>query len=130
MSLGDEAVKDYVKELVISCPNDPIAAFFLMELVPPEAAVDLLRPMLAQRPIRVELHRAYQELMDRSHSESDLYGEYKRYLDAEPQNATLIYLLGRTAPDRKQATSLFERAAAGNPPSSRAWYALAYDKLS
>src|SRR5205823_4616390 len=82
------------------------------------------------RPIRIEWHRLYQQTIETQQPTYDLSGEYRRMLQAEPQNPALQYLLGRTLDDREQAVAMFRQAAASSPPYAYALYALAYDQMS
>ena len=128
--LGNDAVTTYVKNYALCNAGDSRFVLIASALLPPDQAIEFLRPRLDAKPVQVEWHRAYQELIERVHPELDLVKEYQARLDRDPSDPSLMYLLGRVTPDRKEATRWFEKAAHGNPPSPFAFYAMAYDAMA
>jgi tetratricopeptide (TPR) repeat protein len=93
-------------------------------------AEKFLKGGLSRRPVEVEWHRAYQELGRGVEREPALIADYDAALQAEPQNAALLYLRGRIATDRQEGLALFRQAADSEPALGWPWRALAYDAAS
>lgn len=85
---------------------------------------------LADRPVAVEWHRYYQQQMENNFPDHDLVGEYRAYLQKEPDNGALIYLLGRQVRDPAEQARLWQRALAATPPCQYAHGAMAFDAMS
>lgn len=128
--LNMEAVVSYVMRLALYEPDHEEYVGVLMNLIEPGEVVSLLRPRLATRPVEVELHRIYQICVDRAEPNHDLDSEYRAYLKDDPDDPTLMYLLGRILDDEAESERLFQKAARADPPSVRAIGAMAYDRLT
>jgi len=93
-----------------------------------------LRPFfllhLADRPVLVEWHRYYQNQMEHNQPDHDLLAEYRSWVQAEPGNGALLYLLGRQTIDPAEQTRLWHAALAANPPCAYAHGAMGFDALS
>lgn len=98
---------------------------------------DFLRTRLADRPVRVDWHRTYQAVsasravpaVAHEH-QRQLKQEYDTLLEAEPEDASLIYLRGRLENHSKQAMPYFERALAVAQQHPYALYAKGYCHLT
>jgi hypothetical protein len=88
-----------------------------------------VRPHLSDRPLRLEWHRTYQSVMEREHPDYDLAAEYRAMLEKNPDDSTLMYLVARVLPDRKESEVMFTKAAEAPKPCAYALYALANDDL-
>jgi tetratricopeptide (TPR) repeat protein len=86
-----------------------------------------LKKRIVERPVSIHLHRAYQTCASFAHQDKELQAEYAAFLAKEPNNAALMYLLGRATPDRKTQHELFDKATRTDPQLGWPWYALAYD---
>ncbi|HUG12983.1 MAG TPA: hypothetical protein VMM36_18340 [Opitutaceae bacterium] len=82
---------------------------------------------LGVRPVPVEWHRYYQGNMAMHFPDHDLVGEYRTYLQAEPDNGALCYLLARQVADRAEQDGLWKRALAADPPCHYAYNAIGYN---
>ena len=83
---------------------------------------------LAERPLKIEWHRTYQNLHERPGELAKLIAEYDSLLRAEPTSSALLYLRGRIDRDQTAAGKLFERSAQTDPRNPYPLYALAYDR--
>ena len=99
----------------------------LTELEPNDATIAFMEPYLKRRPVLVEWHRSYQTLIGRLDPDHDLQSEYQRLSDQSPDDADLLYLVGRTIDDPEMSLQLFLKAAsAPGDPSPHAHYAIGY----
>lgn len=112
-----------------SDPHDETLLHLALRLAEPNESIDFLETRLDERPILVDWHRAYQGLVEDVRPDRDLESEYRRLVEAEPQNKNLQYLLGRVTSDRSQALRQYGAASSGSNPSAYAFHALAYDAL-
>ncbi len=97
----------------------------LSSVLPEGEYLAMLRGKLAARPVHVEVHRTYQEILER-HPEHDLIGEYAQYLAADPGNTSLKYLLARAHGELdEEALRLYREACEAEPPCPHAYHALA-----
>jgi tetratricopeptide (TPR) repeat protein len=90
----------------------------------------VLKAGLEKRPVNAPWHRAYQTLLQNSGREPQLREQYQQLLQADPQNARLMYLMGRVEQDHARARELFEASAAAEPNFGWPWFALSYDAMS
>jgi tetratricopeptide (TPR) repeat protein len=124
------AALSYLRRRALGDPGEHEALLTWVAMVPPEESLPLLRSRLDARPVQVDWHRAYQTVIQRASAEHDLPAEYRRYLEAEPADAELRYLLGRVT-DQPQAAEALLLEAAGSPaPSAHAANALAWLRLA
>lgn len=125
-----EAARAKLIELELAyAPDDPgliaMAPSFLAE----EAYLRIARPRLDARPAAIPWHRVYQEWSAEHHPDHDLEGEYRSALAAAPEDASLLYLLGRVAKNREEGRALFRASAEKDPPCAFGLYALAYEAI-
>ncbi len=125
-----ERALEYAQAVAPRCIDAPYLPFFLAGSLDWEAFLDLAAPHLEARPLRVEWHRAYQNVFEGRGEYARLDREYRALLDDEPENGIRLYLLGRLLSDPELAHDLFERATKATPPSEHAWYALSYASLA
>jgi tetratricopeptide (TPR) repeat protein len=118
----------YAKRLVELDPNNPFPLYWLLALLGQEQAIEYLKPGMAVRPLRIEWHRTYQGLMERSHPEVDLRPQYRQLVEETHEHPDALYLLARVS-DVDEAEKLLRRAAAG-PPSAHVLHSLAYHALA
>src|SRR5262249_38176811 len=84
---------------------------------------------ITNRPVRIQWHRAYQNLHDHATEHAALVREYDDLLQAEPSSSALLYLRGRLESDRVAARGLFKRAAEADPRNPFPLFALGYDRM-
>ncbi len=76
-----------------------------------EAAIAEMQAELAKRPVLLEVHRVYQDLVGGVRPTHDVEGEYAALLATDPENPDLIYLAGRATRDREAMLAKFREAA-------------------
>lgn len=127
---GQDSARAWIKDAAALMTSDATVYQFLLAVCPTDEAMAALKPLLAMRPVLVEPHRAYQELMDAEHPEHDLVDEYRKLLAASPDDPALQYLLGRATHDMEEAMALYRRAVNSPTPMPRAHSALAYQLMA
>ncbi len=90
----------------------------------PEDSRAFLEQRLADRPVRVEWHRYYQQFAEYRLPDLDLPAKYRALLAAAPGDGALMYLLARVETDRAEARALYERALTASPPCYYAYNGL------
>jgi tetratricopeptide (TPR) repeat protein len=122
--------REYAQHLLALDPGDTAALTWLLDHLTNEEGLTLLRTRLGDRPILVEWHRAYQTTMEKAQPNEDLRPTYRQLVAETGQQADAIYLLARVLEDDPaEADRLFHQAAAAQPPSAYALYALGYHAL-
>ena len=106
-------------------PEDSYILYWVLGNLKPADALALLKPRLADRPLRVEWHRAYQSTMEKEHPEQDLRPEYRHLVQETHEQPDAIYLLARLL-DFDETDQLYRKAAAATPPSVHALHALGW----
>lgn len=127
--VNEQAVTDYFSRLPLREPHEEYTVGVYGALVSTNAFITQLKSMLDDRPVRTEVHRVYQEMMYLHEPDHNVAAEYRKRLDAEPNNPALMYLYARTLNGGVEANFLLERAANANPPCARAFGGLAYAQL-
>ena len=88
----------------------------------------LFAARLAQRPINMTAHRAYQDWAAKRDPGAVIH-EYEALLQAQPESTALLYLMGRANDDAGVARGFYRRAVEGSSPEPYGFHALAYDAL-
>lgn len=132
--LGAAAAAEYCRRHAMAAGDDREAMALVAAHVGPEEQLAFFRRHLSDRPVRVELHRIYQQAAEKYRPDHDLAAEYKAMLAAAPDGdaatrGMLTYLLGRVTEPPEAARALFLKAADGEPPVAYAHYAIGYDDL-
>lgn len=65
---------------------------------------------IALRPVEIEWHRAYQDLMLTPQTHGSLIAEYDGLLKKDPNNSSLLYLRGRLCVSQKQALDYYNKS--------------------
>ena len=120
----------YLAARLAAGSDDPALPFMAATVLEPDAALAALKPGLDAVPLRMQWHRAYQNLLEREGKADQAAAEYRKRLDADPSNPQLAYLLGRITEDPAAARKLYLQAATANPPVALGRFALAFDALS
>jgi len=102
----------FLKQSATYAEDASVYLRFLAGVLEPVEMIAYLTPRLADRPIRIPMHRAYQDLIDRTRPDHDLVGRYERLLTNDPDDAARLYLLGRIVPDAERSRALLSSAAA------------------
>lgn len=111
-------------------PTDPSYLNYLAVLSPLNECLKFLQTRLHHRPVLVEWHRLYQHLIEQEKPEYDLFAEYQAYLDQEPDNSDLQYLVGRLIQNPKEAVAYYRQACADGRENAYIYYSLANYALS
>lgn len=127
--LGVEKAREFLKTNLYYDPQNGMSIYYLSVLSEPKDMIDFLRPNLARRPVLIEYHRMYQDLMDVVNREYNLEQEYRGYLEKDKSNPELIYLLGRVTPDIVESEKLFLQSVTNETPCPYGYNALAYNRL-
>ncbi len=109
-------------------PDNVLFLTWYLSRVKDDESLAFLRPGLAERPVRVEWHRAYQNLMGKLSPQRDLRPEYEKLVQETKNHPESVYLLGRIL-DTEAADKFFRQAAEAVPPSPYAVHALGFDAL-
>ncbi|MBI1842732.1 MAG: hypothetical protein HYR88_17975 [Verrucomicrobia bacterium] len=94
-----------------------------------DQARSYLEAGLGVLPVRIEWHRAYQQLFSLRPPAPELVDRYTTLLQAEPSNASLLYLRGRTSNTRSESRQWFERAKQADPNNPYPHFALGYEDM-
>ncbi|MHC4754675.1 MAG: tetratricopeptide repeat protein [Planctomycetota bacterium] len=128
--MGSEAVVSYIENHLLYEPEIDRYLFLLYAIEEKAEFVETIQPGLLKRPVLTEWHRMYQQAKEISEPEYDLEAEYRKYLDAEPENSTLQYLLGRAMNNTEDALPFLEKSIQGPDPCPYGFYSLGYQKMS
>jgi tetratricopeptide (TPR) repeat protein len=128
-ALGEEGQKAYAQRLLDLAPSDVYAFYWVLSKLGPGEILPFLKPRLANRPVLVEWHRAYQNHMDRIHPERDLRPEYEQLVAETKRAPDALYLLARLQ-DFDEAERLLQQAAGAKSPSFAALYSLGFSALA
>jgi predicted Zn-dependent protease len=130
MQLDREEQAPYFKQLLTLNPDDSFMVQVVIQVLPGNEALDLLSPGLEARPLRVEWHRAFQDLTAKLHPEGDRRSRYQKLVAETKRDPNALYLLARIEEENlDEADKLLHEAAEANPPSAYAFHALAFDAL-
>jgi tetratricopeptide (TPR) repeat protein len=97
--------------------------------LPSQEAIPFVKTRLGDRPVRVEWHRAYQDMMELIDPTADLRPEYRKLAEETKRAPDALYLLSRLE-DEPAGEKLCEEAAKANSPSATACTGLGYRKLA
>jgi tetratricopeptide (TPR) repeat protein len=119
----------YAERLLRFQPDNVLALQWLLSQLPDQEAIAFLEPRLGPQPLLVEWHRAYQQLMEKTHPETDLRPRYRKLAADTKDNPDALYLLARAGDeDPTEAEALLRRTAAGTP-TPYVLHGLAYHAL-
>lgn len=128
--LGNEPVAQAAQRRLLLEPERGEYMHVLDQTMNPQDLAAFLRPRLADRPLRMDWHRAYLTAMEKAAQDQQALREYEAMLAADSENKDLMYLLGRICGDPDRSLSLCQKAAAGDSPSAFAIYSLCNYYLS
>jgi tetratricopeptide (TPR) repeat protein len=95
-----------------------------------ERAESFLKTGLERRPVEMNWHRTYQNLLEESGRTNESIAIYDAALSKEPANGILIYLRARLEDDPEKADAMYERARTAAPDSSWPWYSIGFRAMS
>jgi hypothetical protein len=128
--IEDKPIEAHMLRRFHFMPEDPGYCEILLDRLGIERFKTEAHVELAQRPVLIEVHRAYQSVTEIQDPLRDLEDEYAQLLAKEPDNGDLIYLLARVTDDLDRADELFEKASSPPYDCEYAVAALAFDSLS
>jgi tetratricopeptide (TPR) repeat protein len=120
----------YLEGLLKYDPQSVMLIYKLAEMAAPETFLTIAKPYLAQRPVCIHWHRAYQDMVEKTDPDENLESKYNSLLRAEPNNKPLQYLAGRVSRDTNESFRLMSSAASLPNPVPQAWGALCYAYMS
>tara|TARA_R110002126_G_scaffold41590_20_gene120957 strand:- start:3624 stop:6041 length:2418 start_codon:yes stop_codon:yes gene_type:complete len=115
----------FASRLLLCLPDDMRQMFLVAQWLDPKVMIDVLRERMKLRPVAVETHRMYQERLFEVEPDHDLGAEYRALLEAEPDDAVLMYLYARTFENEQGSRELLERAVQSPEPCAHAYLGLA-----
>ncbi len=125
--LGYDATRNFLANQARVDPENERLQRLVISVLKPADCRALLESHLADRPLLVEWHRAYQYFMDRSFPAVDLATSYRQQMETDPGDGTLIYLYARLLLNPAEAAPFYARALHVQHPSFYAAYALGFD---
>jgi Flp pilus assembly protein TadD len=128
--LGQDVAVDYLLKRIACEPENEGNLYPLMSMTRSEQFIEIIKPGLAARPVRLQWHTIYQFFMERARPTHDLEAEYRKLLDDEPENKSLQYLFGCVLTDSAQAELHLEESISGDAPCPYGYAAIAYRRLS
>ena len=114
---GPEAAGAYGLQRMLLEPEDATLGDLVSAFAEPEAVGATLAPLLAERPVRVNVHRVAQDAAAEREGDAAVAARYAGLSDAQPDDADLLYLAARKDLD---PTRLGGAAAAGRGARARA----------
>jgi tetratricopeptide (TPR) repeat protein len=90
----------------------------------------LISQALKRRPVEIEWHRAYQELLADEKYSGALATEYDAMVRQEPDDSALLYLRGRLCASQQEAMKFYEQAIAKDAKNAYAHNAIGFRKMS
>lgn len=127
---GQEGLLDWLEQRLRLEPDDLLLLSGYTAVAEPKRTLSFLQEGLSARPLRVDWHRVYQSLRERTSPEHDLESEYERLLAEAPESSEHLYLLGRCTIDPAKAAELLERATRSEPPSPYPFLGLGYQRMA
>ncbi len=100
---------------------------YYISSAPPEKVLELFEKHLDDRPVLTDWHRYYQQYVEETGGGLEaLINRYRIILSKEPENSTLMYLLGRILLNTSESESYYLKSIQSNPPSAYSYHALAW----
>lgn len=99
--LGKETAAEYLMAMARFESQDE-HVWSLMSDIEHQKLASFLKPGIEQRPLLVQWHRAYQDMIERHAPEVDLEPVYQRHLEEQPNDPVRIYLAARLYDENPQ----------------------------
>lgn len=123
---GTTELVPYLKRLIASRDVSLMLLTAGHSLIPQEEFGPLLERQTLVRPLRMQAHRYWQQLTEMNEPDRDLAAEYRKLLDADPDNRDLAYLAARVTADPDESLALLKRSISPPNPSAFGHYGMAY----
>lgn len=124
--LEPDAMAAYAVQRSRFYPEDEVTYRVMASLMPVEEFRAAVEERLAQRPLLVAAHRAYQEAVGSVEPGYDLEPEYQKILAEDPGATAAKYLLSRVLDDQEAAETLAREAADAQDAPVEAVSGMAY----
>jgi len=85
--LGYESMRDYLANQALIEPGSEMVQRLIYSQLKPVDARRIFESRLANRPLLVEWHRAYQFLMQNKFGDVDILSTYRKSMEADPKMA-------------------------------------------
>ena len=125
--VGPDAAGAWALERLALEPGEAALAGWVNALVEPAEVQARLSPLLAERPVRVNLHRVAQDAEAQRDGEAAVAERYAGLLAEDPSDPDLLYLAARLDPDLARSEERLRRAVAQRP--GHPWASLALTHL-
>jgi tetratricopeptide (TPR) repeat protein len=130
-TLSEKDQLDFEKQLLLWNPAEERLLRSLVTRMPSDEAIEFLRARLNDRPLKLDWHRSYQDVLDKAQRIGEARTYYAELVAQMKQDPDALYLLARVQDeDLDKAGQMLKQAAAAKPPSAYAMYALAYETLT
>ncbi len=94
-----------------------------------DRARDFLAEGLDHTPFRVDWHRMYQEICERTGQGEQMVKRYAAMLRTDPSNSVLLYLNGRVQVTGRETMAYMDKAIAADATNAYPWLAKAFGLL-
>ncbi|MCA9215750.1 MAG: hypothetical protein KDB27_21945 [Planctomycetales bacterium] len=126
--LSPQRQVDYCKRQLQYGSDSMTLVAILAAVGDPEEFVEFSEPFLAERPLRIDWHRVFQDHAEAHRPDFDLVQHYQSLSEKEPKNSGLMYLHARTLQDSEKKLAILKRACETcSEVSPYAYYGRAYE---
>ncbi len=125
---GAEQITSYLQRWLEAEPGNQMVLGLAIRTMPTDKALELLNGRLSEKPLRVDWHRAYQDLKQQEKQDATLQQEYVKLAADSGRDPAALYLLARIS-NHDQAIALLNEAVKSGKPASLAHYSLGYHLL-
>ncbi len=127
--LGRQKTVELATRMVKFSPDSLYPLVYLRDHLPAEEQIRIMRPLLAAKPVPVNLHRYYQDNMEELGKLRELEDEYRKMAEENSRDSDFQYLYARVVQDREKKLRLLSEGAAAHDPSPYCFYGLAYQAM-
>lgn len=127
---GKQAVRAYVERVLRHFPDETNTLGTLHRVLDVPDYLELIRPFLEARPVKLDVHLAYLDLMKEKQPQRDLAAEYQLLAEQEPQIGDLYYLAAMANDNVTLSNSLLVKATQATTPSHDAFAKISERLLS
>ncbi len=124
-----DAVRALAFRLGDLLPDDEIILHAAPGLLEPDDIETFFASHLADQPLRLEWHRAYQHHLEYKMPERDLQPFYRKLAAENPADGAAAYLIARIERDTTTRRAYLRQAASAEQPCAYAHNSLAYEAL-
>ncbi len=125
---GAAGFSEYTMRWLESDLDNPLLLRAVTQSMPRDKALEFYKARLFEKPIRIEWHRAYQDLYLQDGKDDTIKPEYKKLVTDSGRDPATLYLLARIS-SRPEALVLLNEAVNSGKPAPLAHYSLGYHYL-